>query len=102
WKSECGQGGIFQVEDKKPFVRILNLTNGAATYDLKWEGDLIFGFAVSGRVMAWALFKPEDSEHLNVWAFKRKPDDDRKKELEFARNESEKKKPYCTWVKVSD
>lgn len=102
WKSECGRGGVFQVEDKKPFVRVLNLTNGDATYDLKWEGNIIFGFAVSGRVMAWALFKPEDSEHLNVWAFKRKPNEDREKELEFARSESEKKKPYCTWVKISD
>jgi S1-C subfamily serine protease len=102
WKSECGRGGVFQVEQKSPFVRVFSLANAVATYDLKWEGDVIFGFAVAGRTDAWALFKPEDSEHLDIWAFKRKPRDERAKELEVARGESGKKKPYCTWVKISD
>lgn len=59
WKSTCGP--VYQIEDKTTTVRILNIRNLDATYDLRWEKDVIFGMVSGSETAAeWFLVKVSD------------------------------------------
>src|SRR5262249_42314795 len=69
WKSTCGS--LFHVQDTGSNVRVLNIGSIQFTYDLKWDGNVVFG-SVTGRGNDWFLLKRADADHLDLWRSKAK------------------------------
>src|SRR5207249_2584985 len=54
WKSTCG--GLFHIVETETAIRVINLAYLQFTYDLKREGDVIFGTVYGGHA-EWFLLK---------------------------------------------
>lgn len=104
WKSTCG--GIFRMQDTGSNVRVLHLQALQFTYDLQWDGNVIFGVATgggfTGRGTAWLLYKRADSDHLNLWYSKPKHSEVRDQALARLRSQSDKERPQCRWIKSAE
>jgi hypothetical protein len=105
WKSTCGSE--FRVEDTGSYVRVMNLEDLEFTYDLKWDGNVIFGRVTGDRTVLgvgkyWFLFKRADSDHLYLWHSKVKANEAPDQALIRPRSKSDSEKPECRWIKVGD
>jgi V8-like Glu-specific endopeptidase len=105
WKSTCT--GIFRIQDTGTNVRVVHLEALEYTYDLQWDGDVIFGTSSSDRRLigggtSWFLYKRVDSDHLNLWYSKVKHGETRDAALARLRSQSDQEKAPCRWIKVSD
>jgi V8-like Glu-specific endopeptidase len=99
WKSTCGS--VYRIQDTGSSVRVVNMEYIRFTYDLKWDGSVIFG-EVTGRGRDWFFLKRADPDHFSLWSSKAKHDETRDQALARLRSKSDAEKPECRWVKVGD